>query len=145
MRLSLCAATVAMLLMSAPAEACMAEPVPEAVIFDRPPAHRPAGYTLFKVIGRVVESDPDHLLITIVEPAAGRRLAPLAWLAASARSSCTTWGRLGREGYVVARFAGVLRGRPVLAARTYARSWMDRLWSRLGWEGYRASGEAVQR
>lgn len=111
----------------------------EAVIFDRPPAYRPAGYAVFKIIGRAVQSGQGHVLISVVEPAAGRRLAPSAWLAASPMSSCTTWGRLGRKGYVVARFAGALRGRPILEARTYTRSWLDFLWSRLGLETYRAS------
>ena len=140
MRWILCAATAATLVITARAEACAADPVTEAVIFDRPPAHRPAGYAVFKIIGRAVQSGQGHVLISVVEPAAGRRLAPSAWLAASPMSSCTTWGRFGREGYVVARFAGALRGRPIVEARTFKRSWLDFLWSRLGWETYRASG-----
>jgi hypothetical protein len=143
MRLFLFVATATLLLTAAPAEACMAEPLPQAVVFDSPPAHRPPGYGLFRVVGRTVDHDRERLLVSVLEPAQARRLGPLAWLQAAPMSSCTTWGRLGAEGYVVARVAGTLRGRALLAARIYARSWLDRLWDVFGSETYRASGQPL--
>lgn len=143
MRLFLFAATATLLLTAAPAEACMADPLPQAVVFDVPPAHRPPGYTLFRVVGRAVDHDRERLLVSLVEPAQAQRLGPVAWLEAAPLSSCTTWGRLGVEGYVVARVAGTLRGRALLAARIYARSWWDRFWDLLSSETYRASGQPL--
>lgn len=143
MRLFLCAATAAALVIPAPAIACLMEPLPEAVLFDRPPADRPPGYALLRVVGRVVDQDRQRLLVRIVQPAQARRLGPVAWLEAP-MSSCATWGRLGSDAYVVARAAGRLRGRTVLTAMVYRRSRRDRFWGLFGWEN-RAPGQPVPR
>ncbi len=133
MRWLLCAAIAALSVSPAPANACFGEPVPEAVLFDRPPTHRPPGYALFKVVGRIAREDRERLFVRIVEPTQARRLGPTAWLAAEPISSCTTWGRLGSEAYVAARVAGRLRGRTLLLAAVYNRSPWDRLWNLFGW------------
>jgi hypothetical protein len=97
------------------------------------------------VVGRVVDQDRGRLFITIVDPAQARRLGPAAWLEAERMSSCTTWGRLDSEAYVVARVAGRLRGRALLTAMVYRRSRWDRFWSLFGWEPYRAAGQPLER
>lgn len=145
MRLFLCAAAAAALVVPAPAKACLSAMMPEAVLFDVPPAHRPPGYALLRVVGRAGDHDDGLLFVTIVDPAQARRLGPAAWLGAAPMSSCTTWGRLGSEAYVVARVAGRLRGRLLLAAMVYRRSRWDRLWDLFGWEAYRAAGQPLKR
>lgn len=143
MRLFLFAASAGMLVLAAPAHACLSEPMPEAIIFDGPPAHTPPGHTVFKVVAGIEDPDTGHLLVRIAEPAQARRLGPSAWLYGAASSSCTTWGRIGRPGYVVARVAGKLGGRTLLEARAYRRSWVDHVRNWFGWETYRASGRPL--
>lgn len=137
------AAAASLLLGAVPAQACLSEPLPQAVLFDRPPAHRPPGYLLLKVVGREVEQDREHLLVRIVEPDRARRLGSVAWLRPESATSCTGWGRLGSEAYAVARVAGRWRGRTLLQAAVYARSRRDALWSWFGWTWYSARGEPL--
>lgn len=143
MRWVLAGATTAALLAAAPAQACMTMPPPVAVLFDQPPSHRPPGHVLLKVVGWTVEQDDEHLLVKIVEPARARRLGTFAWLRAT-YTSCTTWGRLRSEAYVVARVAGRLRGRILLDARSYGRSRWNLFWGSLGWTRFRADGPPME-
>lgn len=114
------------------------DPLPAAVLFDRPPAHIPTGYTLLKVAGSAAGDGGGPLLVRIMDPAATRRLGRLAWLQSESFSSCTGWGRLGAEAWVVARPAGQVNGRTVLLAKAYSRSRWDFFWAWFGHESYRA-------
>ena len=143
MRLFLSVATVALLAVPAPAAACMAHPMPDAVLFDRPPTHRPTGYALLKVVGRIVPQDGGRLLVRIVEPGRARQLGPLAWLEPKPETSCTTWGCIDSEAYAVTRVAGRLRGRALLSALVYRRSGWDRFWNLFGRETYLAPASSL--
>jgi hypothetical protein len=140
MRSILCAATAAMLLVPAPAKACMSLHASHAVLFDTPPSSRPPGYSVFRVVGRVAGRDYDRVLVALLDPARARQLGSVAWLQAERWSSCTAWGRVGSEAYVVARLAGRSRGRALLTAKVYGRSWRDRVSSYFRWETFLASG-----
>ena len=141
MRLILCAATAALLGVPGQADACMADPMPQAVLFDRAPAQRPPEHALFRVIGREIDG---RLMVRFLEAADVRRLGPIAWLEAIPADSCTTWGRQNTEAYVVARVTGRWRGRPLLTARVYARNRWDSFWGWFGSEVYTASGRPLQ-
>ena len=128
---------------AAPASACMAVPMPEAVLFDRPPAKRPPGYLLLEVTGTRVDGDPEHILVRLTNPAQGKRHGTKAWLRAHDASSCTEWGRLGSKAFAVVRPSGTLAGLPVLVARVYRRSRWDYIWNWFGVTRYGASGDAL--
>lgn len=142
MRILLPLAFTAAFLSAGPASACMAEPMPEAVLFDSPPGRPPPGYAVLRVVGSVVDQDRERLSVRIVEAGPPRRPGPVAWLEAQPMSSCTTWGRLNADAYVVVRVAGNLRGRTLLQARVYARSRWDYFWNWFGRESYSATGQA---
>lgn len=137
MRSFLAAVAALFLVVSAPAEACLAEPVTEAALFDARPSP-PRDYAVLKVVGRLADPNGERLFVRIVDPAQARKIGPTAWLVMGDASSCTTWGRLGSPAYVVARVAGRWRGRTLLEALVYQRSGWDRFWSVFGWETYRA-------
>jgi hypothetical protein len=129
-----------MLAAPAPAAACLSSlDPPEIVLLDRPPADRPPGYFLLRVVGTRVGGS-DDLVVRIVEPARARRLGTYAWLRTDLGSSCLGWGRLGSEAFTVVRVAGRLRGRILLEARIYQRSPWDAVWEWFGVTRYSAAG-----
>ena len=139
------AAAASALLTAAPAGACMAAFMPEAVIFDRPPAVRPGGYAVFKVTLERQDIGWDPWLVRLQDPAQARRYGTVAWLEPEYLTSCTLPGRLYSAGYLVARADGWIGGRTRLRAKTYRRSWLDRVWNSFGWESFIASGGPAAR
>ena len=132
MRASLHIVGFSMLLAAAaPARACLAEPLPEAVLFDVPPSRPPPGYEVVRVVAAADSRDRGGLRVTFVDPALRRRLGASARLVPERATSCTGWGRLGSRAFVVARVEG-RRGQALLHARAYARSAWDRWWGLLG-------------
>ena len=143
MRWLVFAAAAALLLVPSAARACMSAFLPEAVLFDSPPNQVPPGHSVFRVVGSTVAGDDLKLLVRMVEPSQAQRLGASSWLRPEPWSSCATWGRLGSEAFVVARVAGSLEGKTLLAAVTYQRSSWDRFWSFFGLQSYRPTVPAT--
>ncbi|HYD38378.1 MAG TPA: hypothetical protein VEA60_12235 [Allosphingosinicella sp.] len=125
--------------MAAPAPACMAEPLPDAVLFDSRPARPPAGYSVIEVVGPVSPEHAERIRVTVVDPERRRRIGATAWLVPEQMSSCTDWGRLGSRAFAVVRPAGRLQGIRVLHAKIYRRSRWDHFWSFFGITRYTAA------
>jgi hypothetical protein len=142
MRASCFLAAAAIVSLSAdPAAACMAVHIPQAVVFDRPPAKRPQGYAVFKVALLPHEPSWGPFPVLLKDPAQARRFGRIAWLEPEGMSSCTELGRQGSDGYVVARPQGKAGKRTLMRAKIYSRSWWDRFWSNFGWTRFTADGE----
>ena len=127
---------------TAPAAACMADPLPEAVIFDRPPAKHPPGYILLKVVAQRIDRE-GSILVKLTDPAQAKQLGAVAWLVPETLSSCTDPGRLGSKAFVVARPDGRIARRTKLTAKVYRRSRWDSFWGWFGLTRYTASGDPV--
>ena len=123
---------------AAPAGACLSAIQPEAVLFDGPPARPPPGYHLIRVTGALPVRGRDLVRVNFVQAAELRQFGPIGWLFPDRPSSCLEWGRLGAPAYVIARPAGRLRGRVLLEAKVYERSWWDRFWNFFGITRYSA-------
>jgi hypothetical protein len=142
MRASYFLAAAAIVSLSAdPAAACGSAFLPEAMIFDRPPAKRPPGYAVFKVALLPHEPTWGPFPVLLKDPAQARRFGRIAWLAPEGISSCTDLGRRRSDGYVVARPLGLAGKRTLMRARVYNRSWWDAFWSDFGWIRFTTDGE----
>jgi hypothetical protein len=123
---------------AAPAGACLSEPLPEAILFDGPPKRPPPGYAVIRVVASVAAGEGEPLRVNFLDPGQRRQFGPAGWIFQERPSSCTGWGRLGAPAFAIARPAGSLRGRVLLAGKAYRRRWWDRFWNFLGITQYSA-------
>lgn len=137
-RLFLTIPMVVGLLTAWPAQACLADPVPKAIVFANLPDERPQGSFVVKV--ELVRHEPASYfsMVRVVEGPSkmvGRkyRISP------NDLGSCTTFGR--DKGYAV--LDGEVHyseGQGYLLAITYNRSWTDHLLGFFIVEPYRWAG-----
>ena len=130
MRIAGALAATAFGLQSTAALACMAEPVPEALVYEQAPDEIPANAVLLSVRDVRVEERSYFFTAEVLEGPQSIR-GKRVWIGPEVESSCLTIGR--QSGFVVVYRQPVREGRRIfLEAVAYTRSWWDWIPALLG-------------
>ena len=126
--------------MAAPAYACMADPLPEAILFDYRPSNIPAG--AMSILVRPVAQAPNtgSIRVRVLRTTSSLRAGDVIELMPEWLSSCTGDGRTDKPAFaVVVKPLNTNADKPFIT-KIYKRSWLDTLWAIFGWTTYTPSG-----
>jgi hypothetical protein len=133
----------AAILASSPAFACMNDPLPNAVLFDRVLSEVPPDHIVIGVRSPSQAPRTGPIKVKVLSSPKSARIAQIVWIIPEAFSSCTQWGRLGANAFAVVRTPTANGSRSRLVARVYDRSWLDKLLDLVGYKRFTATGDPM--
>ena len=132
---------IAIFLAISPANACMTEPLPEAMIYKSKPSDLSNGTTLIR--GSITEKLPDSWTVKVKvlegpEDLEGKVIAVIP----SHFSSCATFGR--EDGYLAIKKDTRKESSEKFVADLFERSWLDWIIDLFGGEPYYFASDRVK-
>lgn len=143
MRLRRSVLPMVMVAMASPAHACMSDPLPSAMLFDKPPEHVPNNTITIYVRPSALVQGSYTVRATVLEDASYLLANQRVEIAPEWPTSCLAVGRMDKAAYVVVAKPEHIAGEQVLIAKSYKRSWWDTFWSFFGWESFTPAGEPL--
>lgn len=132
-----------MVAIASPAHACMTDPLPSAMLFDKPPEHVPNNTITIHVRPSTLVQGSYTVRATVLEDASDLRANQEVQIAPEWPTSCLAVGRMDKAAYVVVARSEQIGREQVLIAKSYSRSWWDKFWSFFGWESFTPAGEPL--